>query len=745
MNCRWCVLAAAVLCGIGLMNRSARAGGPDVPEDKSWAFSYDDHGFMPGSETDLRSLNEDVAGEHGYIRLSSDRESFVRGDGQPIRFWAVNADWVLGSPDIEKHARFLASLGVNMVRMHSQVPSSAKDQPIADVNAKVIDEIWRAEAAFKKNGIYVTISPYWASATNVPASWDLEGGPNPNSCDLLFFNPKVQDAYKAWVKQLYTPKNPYTGIPLSQDPAVGIIQVQNEDGMFFWTTQGLQPAQQEILGKIFADWLTKKYGSLDKATARWAGDNEIGDDFAQGNVGIMLIWKLTQNLTGGSAARAADQVAFFADTQRDFYGSIADYYHKTLGCRQLVNASNWITADNIKLNDAERYTYTATDVEAVNHYYTGLHNGKNNGWRIDPGDIYTDPTATLDIRNLPCNFKMVVGHPFMVTESTWVNPMSHQSEGPLLMAAYQSLTGMNVYYWFACSSPEYDTDPYFNFINIRGSHAEYKWTCTKPEIMGMFPAAALIYRKGYIQPSPTPAIHEERSLADVFDRKPPLIAEDASFDPNRFAGQTGSEESNIKGGINPLAFLVGRVEVKYGGDPTHSTAVDFSKYIDADHKIIHSLTGQIIMDYGNGLCTVNAPSAVEATGALNKGGQMQLGAVTIQSNNDYASVAVVPLDDAPIASSGKVLVQVGTWGRPTGWTTRTWRLKNGSGLRIDATGHMPERLINTDVTISVHNSHLTKAELLDTAGYPAKSLDGKVEGGVFTITLPPDAMYVVLE
>jgi hypothetical protein len=294
-------------------------------------------------------------------------------------------------------------------------------------------------------------------------------------------------------------------------------------------------------------------------------------------------------------------------------------------------------------------------------------------------------------------------------------------------------------------SPEYDTNPYFDFININGSHAEFKWTCTRPELMGMFPAAALIYRMGYIKQSATPAIHEERSLADMWATKPPIIAEDASFDPNRFHGQTGTEESNIPGGIDPLAFLVGRVEVKYNGTPTRSSAVDFSKYIDKERKIIHSMTGQIVMDYGNGLCTVNAPSAVEAIGSLSKAGELQLGDVTLKSGNDYGSIALVPLDASPLATSRKVLVQVGTWGRPTDYQTEEAESNGKQVYRILATGHMPERIMNTDVTISVKNPHLTKATLLDTAGYPVKSIDAKAADGTLQVTLPPDAMYVILE
>src|SRR5262249_54301461 len=155
------------------------------------------------------------------------------------------------------------------------------------------------------------------------------------------------------------PKNPHTGIPLAQDPAVGIIQVQNEDSLLFWTTQGIKPAQLEQLGKLFGRWLTKKYGSLDKAKEAWGGVAHRKDDFAQEKVGIFEIWHMTQDHKGGMAKRINDELEFFAVTQRQFYADIADFYRKQLGCKQLLNASNWVTADPIKLNDAERWTYTA--------------------------------------------------------------------------------------------------------------------------------------------------------------------------------------------------------------------------------------------------------------------------------------------------------------------------------------------------------------------------------------------------
>ena len=281
---------------------------------------------------------------------------------------------------------------------------------------------------------------------------------------------------------------------------MAIIQVQNEDSLLFWTTAGIKPAQRERLGRKFGEWLVKKYGSLDEARKAWDGVGKEGDDFAQGKVGLVGIWPMTQPQTGGMAKRVADEIAFYAETQRGFYADMVTFYRDTLGCRQLINASNWKTADPIKLEDIERWTYTAADVIAVNRYYNGgAHTGGSSGWRIDPGDHFSQQSALLNPRELPFSLKQVVGHPMIVTESTWVSPLAYQSEGPFLVAVYQSLTGMDAFIWFTADQPEYNLDPTMSFVNLGGQHPIFKWSASIPAIMGGFPAAALMFRMGYIQ------------------------------------------------------------------------------------------------------------------------------------------------------------------------------------------------------------------------------------------------------
>ena len=71
---------------------AAPTGAPELNDANSWAFAPIEDAFTDNALLDLRSLNEKVAGENGFLRLSEDGNSFVLGDGTPVRFWAVDSD-----------------------------------------------------------------------------------------------------------------------------------------------------------------------------------------------------------------------------------------------------------------------------------------------------------------------------------------------------------------------------------------------------------------------------------------------------------------------------------------------------------------------------------------------------------------------------------------------------------------------------------------------------------------------------
>ena len=156
--------------------------------------------------------------------------------------------------------------------------------------------------------------------------------------------------------------------------------------------------------------------------------------------------------------RVADEVAFFAALQRRFYASMAAFYREDLGCKQLINASNWRTADAAKLEDLERWSVHG---DRRDRHRTATTTAARTPAPEQPGG---STRATTSPRSRPwstpgrppLNIRQVVGHPMLVTEGSWVVPLAFQAEGPFLAAVYQSLTGVDGFYWFTMSKPEYD-------------------------------------------------------------------------------------------------------------------------------------------------------------------------------------------------------------------------------------------------------------------------------------------------
>lgn len=711
----------------------------------TWAFEPDEDSFDKPSPIDLRGMNEKVAGESGWIKRTPEGD-FSLGNGKPVRFWSAVGGLVANGDDEanKAHAKHLAKRGINMIRLHTGIEPKGKDAKITDVDLVEIDHLQKLVAIMKQEGIYVTFNPYWATTDRVNPNWGLKGHPNGAPFAMLFWDEDFQAGYKSWIKEVFTRENPYTKIPLGKDPAFAIFLTQNEDSMLFWTISniGKYPEEARRLGEKYGAFLQKKYGSWDKVKAAWEGapaPHQGKDDFANNVAGFVGMWEYNAQATGGKLARLTDQLQFFGETMHTFNKMIEDYIHKDLGCPILVCAGNWRTANQTLMLDVERWSYTANDVIGSNNYVGGGEHinpteGHKAGYLVSKGDYYEDNSALLKPRRIPTNRKLVVGYPFIITESTWVPPLQYQSEGPFLVAAYSCLTGFDSYYWFALGSVAYDKS-----IN--------KWQAANPAIMGGWPAAAMLFRKGYVKKA-EPAVHEERRLDDMFSFRSTVLAEEESYDPNRDSGAF-PKESSIKQGANPLAYLVGPVEVVYGGDPAKSKVADMSKYIDDGAKTVKSLTGELELNHGIGVCRVNAPKAQGATGFLAKAGKIDLDALTIESTNSYATILAVPLDDADLKTSGKIFLQITTICRPFGWKDEPAEYKDKDrsfrGFKIIDTGTPPWNVWNTDATVTFKNAKLKKATLLDSNGYPVEEIKGETSGGAFKLKLPAKAMYVVIE
>ncbi|MFW6145760.1 MAG: hypothetical protein ACOC7R_00335 [Planctomycetota bacterium] len=712
----------------------------------TWAFEPGIDPFGEDCLLDLSSLNEDVAGQSGRVTCREGR--FHLGSGEPVRFWGTNIH-THGHDlaDLRYQAKRLAKLGVNQVRFFQRLWAGGGDSAITDVNERTLAGAHRVVAAMRDEGIYTTLCPFFVLNFRIEPGWNVPGFPDGGTkpFGLLFWDETLQNAYKAWVRELMTRPNPHTGVPLAKDPAVHFFQIQNEDSLFFWTFMDNIPlAQQEVLGKQYGDWLVAKYGSLDAALAAWGGPGRklttdkplLGDHFDRGVAGFLDVYRLTSKTSIGASPRAADQRAFMAHVQREFNEEMTRFLRDACGYDGLIAANVWRTADPLTLMDIERYTYTTNDVIDKHNYFAAPHVNPDEGHRasytVDPGDLFISQSVLRNPRSLPTNTRMVAGLPHTITECTWPQPNRYKAEAPLLIAAYAALTDLDGFFWFATGSLDYDRDMTKFQVNL-------------PSIMGQWPGAALLYRRHLVATAPV-VVAEQRPLDDLWAGRFPIIAEDAGYDPNRDMSRPELAPPTT---VDPLAYLVGRVEVTYDAPRRAHDVAPLDPYIDRPSKTVTSATGQLALDYGRGLMTINAPAAQGATGFFAETGPVTLDALTIRSGNDYGAVLAVALDGKPLADSGEILLQAMTHEWLHGFRTEAAPVPadgntSRPGRRIADYGRAPWNVADIDVAVTVGNPSLRKATVLDPHGYPLRTLDLSATDGGVTVTLPTDALYTLL-
>lgn len=192
-------------------------------------------------------------------------------------------------------------------------------------------------------------------------------------------------------------------------------------------------------------------------------------------------------------------------------------------------------------------------------------------------------------------------------------------------------------------------------------------------------------------------------------------------------------------GIDPLAFLAGRVEVNITRGGGVSKTADLSALIDRRGRLVRSATGELAWDWGRGLATVDAPQAQGATGLLGQTKAIALRDVTIMSGNDYGSVLLVALDGQPLRSSARMLLQVMTEDQNTGWSAP------GQGLRriLDPGGQpLVVKNIAGRVTFKRNDAADLKVSALDFNGYPVETFR---LGAAKELVLRSRTLYYVLQ
>ena len=706
----------------------------------------------------LRQLNEETAGEHGWISFADGK--LLRGDGQPIRFWGVNVTGADGFARAAEQAPFLAKRGVNLVRVHG--PKKSLFSPTADsifaVNDEAISQMHDVVSAMKDSGIYTFVSnTFFIIELSLKASHGVTGytqewlAANPDKktpYGLMFLDDTLRAAYRTWLTELMTRPNPNEpdGHPLAEERAVAVVELLNEDNVFFNTfdPEKWPPEQRELQERRFYQWVGERFLNPDdpddtiaKAVARtveerWFGRSLPRDDLEDGRLQLNSALKMIIN-RGSALFRNRDQITYLAEQQRGFFAEMKALL-RDLGYGGVVSANNWKTVNDRRLGDLELYTYTAGGLIDRHDFYSPKKSFRDKFFLVSEGDTFFPVSAFLDPRGTPLKQKQVVGHPHSISEQSWNMYTPLQGEGPLAVATYMSLLDVDGWMWFALDTRTWNT----------GDHRT--WIAENPATLGQFPAAALLYRRGDIAEAGVVA-REGRTPESLTSLEDSKLSGSLGFDPFRDNRDVFDPDPTPgRGAVDPAIGLVGKSVL----DPSTNEDLFLPEALDlleGSNDQIQSITGQLLMDTDKGILFFDSPRSQGANGFLGSHGPVETEDVRIDMRNDFGAVIVTTLDEEPLVSAESLLIQAFASNQRVGFKAEPVEMSFESepvtGLRIVDPGQDRYEVEHLDVTLRLKGfaDRWESAQRLDENLYPDGTLEGQIDGEDVLLTLPEDSLY----
>ena len=420
----------AAMAAVAICTLNAAEGGGRFP----FAVSYGD----ATNATSVAHLLDAPAGRHGFVRVKG--SEFVTDVG-PIRFNGTNLTGPANFPEhdvADRLAARFARLGVNCVRLHFMDTwysnfMDTRRQCILDDDTKTqrrlspaqLDKLDYMIAAFKKRGIYVNMNLH-VGRTLDERDGVPKGSPWANKTVGQFY-PRCAELQREYARDLLTHVNKYTGNAYTDEPAVAMIEISNEDRGLVITRRNMgikrlaKPFQDE-LQKQWNEWLKKKYPA-----------NESG--YANGKAPLL------NNFPKASQQFRKDFDAFLWDSELAYWKGMRDYIRETLKAKQPVSGTQAGSVYS-PLDIQRKLDYV--DAHAYFHHPSGKGRGwvvKNvtNEW-VAGGESLVHGLSTLT--NLETR-SHAPEKPFTVSEYSHPFPSPFTGEGQPLACAYGRTMGWN--------------------------------------------------------------------------------------------------------------------------------------------------------------------------------------------------------------------------------------------------------------------------------------------------------------
>ena len=675
------------LAGAALLLVSAAA----MQVDDRFAFQPVRASFQP-TILDAGRFVEAPTGKHGFLTVKGDR--FVFQDGTPARFWGAQVNAV-AKDQVDYMVRRMRRQGINVTRLHGlEFLNDRAGKTSFDYSPAGFDRLDYLIAKLGENGIYLILD------TDYPLTYRFkpgdqipglpEGGPAPYA---EFFDERVQWVLQNRMIDILTHTNPYTKKRYCDDPTLALVEIHNEDSLFW----GQIPSRYtEQLETKFRAWLRNP-------DAKWLPNRSL----------------LFDRMTG----TARDQLRFMLELEDQYWDRMREAARKA-GVRVPIAATNW-QGHGSPTTRVHMLGQSKLDYIDRHGYWDHPQGEGNLKWSIATAQFHNLPMVKavkpdqdhlvwLGVGNLVTEkaWEQVLGRPLTVSEWNTCLPNEHSLEGTGLMAAYGLMQGWDGSLQFGYFSPD--------FRNALGN-GSFDLFGNPPQIL-QFPAAAAMWHRGDVR--------EAEVVAES------LYDNDTVFEPTE-------DRKTV------AASLVGKVGYRFVDKQRRPVARDLSKYWNPATLTARSITGELTWDAAEGVVSIDTPRTQAVIGFLSAR-RHTLAAVRIDSPSRFGAVWVTAMDgQEPIAKARSLLITAVGPARNTGMQYRKTDAASrlGNLWKLDTPGQAPALLdaITGQIAIRTTRHRQMQAWTLDAVGQRITRLPLDVNDTGIVLHLKADARAVYWE
>jgi hypothetical protein len=594
----------------------------------------------------LSFLLDPPAGKHGFLGVKGNR--FVFEDGVEIRFWGTS---MIGSacfppqnlaPDI---AERLSRFGINLVRFqHLDAAWAEPNLFMWDENQGVLfnpetlDRLDYFLYQLENRGIYAFMDGLDSRVIRAEDHILEWQGVPPGFGGLIHFSPAIQSLYRDFLLSFWSRRNRYTHLEYRDSPMIVMAQLFYDNNIKPYPPMKL-PYTIELHDR-WRQWQQHKAQPFEPQER-----NRILEQPTFEPPPDLDLKKTTRDMQNFLVELVGETNVLFHDFLRG------------------VSVKCPITGTGLFENPTDLLPQRLHDFIAA----SGIWNQPLHQFRYYPNRnmIEVDLEQESDLFS-ELAFARLKNKPFVVSE--WGNPWPNEwrAELPLWMAAMACLQD-----WQGCISSGYRTiyDP-----QISHMFAPYE-LFNDPCVIGLFPAAALLFHQNEIQSA--------RRTARI-----------------RFDENYQSEEEPLTPLNTRATRLASSMKIEIDLDNKSSAPFVFSTTTpeNLNEKRLRADKNQNLRrDPERGLILIDTPRAQAAIGQLKNVLPDDLSQIKLDSEEEFGVVCVSSMNKNSISRSNDLLVSIVSQARNSDFSAR----QEGGGSMIENAGRAPILIKDTPVRLFI--------------------------------------------